>query len=205
MHEAHPLSAKAGHWGQSPGKAEDGRWANGPERVSQETYKAALLCIWAGLCGYAKKDAARNCRVIFFIAFIKESIYMKKKFLPIVGLALAAALLFGLWYTTKPKVRTGSKALTVEVIHGNGESRAFDFRTDAQTLADALVEQAIVEDNQGAYGLYILTADSETVNEANQEWWCITKGGESLMTGASETVIADGEHYELTFTVGYDF
>lgn len=65
MHEAHPLSAKAGHWGQDPGKAEDGRWANGPERVSQETYKTAMLCAYAGLCGYAKKDAARNCRVIF--------------------------------------------------------------------------------------------------------------------------------------------
>lgn len=130
---------------------------------------------------------------------------MKKKLMPILCLVLAAALLFGLWYTGKPEAQTGSKALTVEVIHGSGDARTFDFRTDAQTLADALVEQEIVEDNQGAYGLYILTADSETVNEANQEWWCITKGGESLMTGASETVIADGEHYELTFTVGYDF
>ena len=62
-----------------------------------------------------------------------------------------------------------------------------------------------MEDNQGAYGLYILTADGETVNEAAQEWWCITKNGESMTTGASDTVIADGERYELTFTVGYGF
>ena len=130
---------------------------------------------------------------------------MKKKLFPILGLVLAAALLFGLWYAAKPEAQTGSKALTVEVIHGNGEAKTFDFRTDAQTLADALVEQEIVEDNQGAYGLYILTADGETVNEAAQEWWCITKYGESMTTGASDTVIADGERYELTFTVGYGF
>lgn len=130
---------------------------------------------------------------------------MKKKLMPLFGLLLTAALLFGVWYTTKPETQAGAKALTVEVIHGSGETRTFDFRTDAETLADALVEQKIVEDNQGAYGLYILTADGETVNEANQEWWCITKGGESLMTGASDTVITDGDTYELTFTVGYDF
>ena len=70
---------------------------------------------------------------------------MKKKLFPILGLVLAAALLFGLWYAAKPEAQTGSKALTVEVIHGNGEAKTFDFRTDAQTLADALVEQEIVE------------------------------------------------------------
>ena len=44
---------------------------------------------------------------------------MKKKLFPILGLVLAAALLFGLWYAAKPEAQTGSKALTVEVIHGN--------------------------------------------------------------------------------------
>ena len=33
----------------------------------------------------------------------------------------------------------------------------------------------------------------------------VTKGGETVMLGADQQPIADGEHYELTFTVGYDF
>ena len=37
----------------------------------------------------------------------------------------------------------------------------------------------------------------------NQEWWCFTKGGEMLMTGVDDTMIADGEQYEATFTVGW--
>jgi hypothetical protein len=151
------------------------------------------------------KKTRQEIAALFFHCIYKGEQTMKKKLFPILGLVLAAALLFGLWYAAKPEAQTGSKALTVEVIHGNGEAKTFDFRTDAQTLADALVEQEIVEDNQGAYGLYILTADGETVNEAAQEWWCITKNGESMTTGASDTVIADGERYELTFTVGYGF
>lgn len=130
---------------------------------------------------------------------------MKKNLIPAIALVLAAALLFGVWYTTRPNTQEGAKALTVEVIHKNGETKRFDFRTDAEFLSDALLEQQIVADNQTAYGLYILTADGESANEADQEWWCITKGGESLMTGASETPVADGDTYELTFTVGYGY
>ena len=123
----------------------------------------------------------------------------------VAALVLVCAVFFGLWSASRPEAQEGAKALTVEVIHKNGGTKTFSFRTDAEYLADALLEQKIVEDNQTAYGLYILTADGETADEANQEWWCITKGGESMMTGASETVIADGETYELTLTVGYGF
>ncbi|MBQ8850907.1 MAG: DUF4430 domain-containing protein [Oscillibacter sp.] len=129
---------------------------------------------------------------------------MKKKLIPALGLLLTAALLFGVWYMTKPETAEGEKNLAVEVLHG-GSATVHEFTTDAETLAEALVEEGIVEDNQGPYGLYILTADGVTANEANQEWWCITKDGESLTTGASETPIADGDHYELTLTVGYGF
>ncbi len=77
-------------------------------------------------------------------------------------------------------------------------------KTTQEYLAPALVEGGVVEDNQSAYGLYILTADGETADEGEQEWWCITKGGETVNTGADQTPISDGERYELTFTVGYD-
>lgn len=127
---------------------------------------------------------------------------MKKKLIPIAALALAAALLFGVWYAVRPQAQEGEKHLCVEVLHG-GSATVHEFTTDAEFLADALVEEGIVEDNQGPYGLYILTAGGVTAKEEDQEWWCITKNGESLTTGASETPIADGERYELTLTVGY--
>lgn len=93
--------------------------------------------------------------------------------------------------------------VTVTVVHGDGSKKDFTLETAETTLGRAMVEGGIVEDNQTAYGLYILTADGETVNESNQEWWSITKDGEALMTGADDTDIVDGEEYVLTFTVGY--
>jgi len=129
---------------------------------------------------------------------------MKQKLTSLLALLLLAAVLYGVWYTTRPEPAAGNKALTIEVTHSDGTTNTFPIETDAEYLAEALVENGIVEDNQSTYGLYILTADGETANESNQEWWCITKGGESLMTGASETPIADGETYELTLMVGYD-
>ena len=82
----------------------------------------------------------------------------------VAALVLICAVFFGLWAAVRPEVQQGAKALTVEVIHKNGETKTFDFRTDAEFLADALLEQEIVEDNQTAYGLYILTADGETAD-----------------------------------------
>ena len=132
---------------------------------------------------------------------------MKKQtkiILGVMALVAVAAILLGVYFGTRPDVQEGAKALTITVVHGDGSEKAFDVHTDQEYLEGALLENEIVEDNQTEYGLYILTADGETVNEAGQEWWCITKDGELLMTGAGETVISDGEHYELTFTVGYD-
>lgn len=120
-----------------------------------------------------------------------------------VCLIACAAVLFAVWRLNAPKGSEGGKAITVQVVHKDGSSKAFDLHTDEEFLGRALVEGKVVEDNQGAYGLYILTADGETADESAQEWWQITRGGEALTTGADSTPIADGERYELTLTVGW--
>ena len=122
----------------------------------------------------------------------------------VVGLIVVAALMVGIWMLARPAAAAGAKKLDITVVHGDGTEKTFDIATDAETLDVALVENGIVEDNQSEWGLYILTADGETADESAQQWWCITKGGEMLPTGASDTVIQDGEAYELTLTTGYD-
>lgn len=132
---------------------------------------------------------------------------MKKQtkiILGVVALVAVIAVLLGVYFGTRPATQEGAKALTVTVVHGDGSEKVFDVHTDAEYLEGALLENEIVEDNQTEWGLFILTADGETADEANQEWWCITQDGQTLMTGAGETPISDGDRYELTFTVGYD-
>jgi metal-dependent hydrolase (beta-lactamase superfamily II) len=96
----------------------------------------------------------------------------------------------------------GEITITVEVINKAGESTEHEIKTTKTTLADALLEAGIVEGTTDEYGLYITTVDGELADySADQSYWAISKDGEYLMTGASSTNIADGEHYELTYTV----
>ncbi len=121
----------------------------------------------------------------------------------LIGLAAVLIACLTVYFVTRPATVEGSKTVEVEVVHKDESSKTFTLHTDQEYLGRALVEGGVVEDNQSSYGLYILTADGETASEADQEWWCITKNGEMLETGADSTPIADGEHYELTLTVGW--
>ena len=37
----------------------------------------------------------------------------------------------------------------------------------------------------------------------DQGWWNIAKSGEALMIGMNEQPIADGDHYEAIYTIGF--
>ena len=132
-----------------------------------------------------------------------------KLFSAFLAVALMSALLAGCSQqgaqeSKTPTPAADGKQVTVTVTHKDGTATDIVLNTQEETLGRALVTGGVVEDNQSTYGLYILTADGETVDEANEEWWCITRGGEQVMTGADEVAIADGDAFELTFTVGYD-
>lgn len=99
--------------------------------------------------------------------------------------------------TTGPEI-----TITVEIVHKSGESVEKTLTTTQTTLAGALLEAELVTGNEDTYGLYIVSADGEVADySVDQSYWALSKDGEALMTGASDTKIADGEHYELTYTV----
>ena len=128
----------------------------------------------------------------------------KKTLLAALALVVVAAGLLLVWRMTTPTGEAGRKTVTVQVVHSDGASRDFTLETEEACLGPALIAGGVVEDNQGPYGLYILTADGETAEESAQEWWKLTKGGEMVNTGVDATPIADGDAFELTLTVGYD-
>ena len=118
-------------------------------------------------------------------------------------LAFVAVALLAVWKFYAPTGTAGDKSIQVLVVHADGQTRSFTLNTQQAYLGPALVEGGVVVNNQSTYGLYILTADGESADEAAQEWWKITKNGEMVNTSADATPIAGGEKYELTFTVGY--
>lgn len=124
----------------------------------------------------------------------------RKTILAVAALAAAAALLLGLWYVNRPQAQAGAKTVAVEVVHGDGSARDFTYHTDAEYLGEVLTEEKLAEGETGPYGLYITTVDGETAQDSLRQWWCITKGGERVDTGADATPIADGDHFELTLS-----
>lgn len=96
-----------------------------------------------------------------------------------------------------------TKEITLKVVHGDGSEKEFPVSTTAETLGEALEAEGLIAGEESSYGLFVTTVDGETVDEGNQEWWCLTKGGGMVTTGVDSTEVSDGAVYELTFTVGY--
>ena len=97
----------------------------------------------------------------------------------------------------------GATSFRFTVVDLAGQESAFVIRTNKTTVGEALLENGLIAGEDGAYGLYVKTVNGITADEANQEWWCLTKGGESVMTGVDQTPLEDGAAYEFTLTVGW--
>ena len=127
----------------------------------------------------------------------------KKIIIAAVVLVLVVAALFGVYQLNKGKTTAGDKSITVTVVHRDGSSKEFNYQTNREFLGEVLKDEKLVEGEDGQFGMFITTVDEETAEEAEQEWWCLTKGGEQVNTSADQAPIADGDVYELTLTVGY--
>lgn len=127
----------------------------------------------------------------------------KKAVAAIVVLVVLVAVAAVCWFAFGPKAVAGGKTITVDVTHKDGTMKTFEITTDAEFLRGALEQENLVQGDETEYGLYILTVDGETADEANQEWWGYTKSGEQVNYGVDSCPIADGEHYEFTLNVGW--
>ena len=131
---------------------------------------------------------------------------MKKKWVGIlIGflvLALAVTAAVVVYIQTRTEPLTGAKTITVQLVYDDVDTTV-TIHTDADYLRGALEEKQLIAGEESAYGLFVKTVNGRTVDDAKQEWWCFTKGGETLMTGVDSTPIADGEKFEITLTVGY--
>ena len=124
----------------------------------------------------------------------------KKTAIAVAALALAAALMLGLWYFTRPQSQAGEKTIVVQVVHGDQSTKDFTCQTDAETLGEVLVEEKLAQGEEGPTGLFVTIVDGETAQDSLRQWWCVTKGGERVDTGADATPIADGDRFELTMS-----
>ena len=129
---------------------------------------------------------------------------MNKKIGILAGILLILCIAAGvLSHINKPETSIGEKEILITVIHADQTENTFTYQTEAEYLAEVLLENGLAEGEESAYGLFIQTVDRETADTSKQQWWCITKGGEQVTSGADTLPIADGDTFELTLMEGY--
>ena len=138
-----------------------------------------------------------------------------KKFLSLTLIfALVAALALSLAGCAKEEtkkddaqtevVETGTVKVTVEVVDNEENSTEYEISLPkGSTLWDALESKSLAEASDSEYGKFIHTVNGLRADyDLDGAYWALYKDGEYLMTGASDTDIKDGDHFELTYTKG---
>ena len=93
------------------------------------------------------------------------------------------------------------KTITVDVVDDKGETTTFTITTAAENLEDALLQEKLVEGTDSEYGLMITHVNGLRADyNEDGAYWAMFQDGEYMMTGARDTIIADGDHYELVYT-----
>lgn len=105
-------------------------------------------------------------------------------------------------YTADAEMGEGSKTLTLEVTMEE-KTITLTVHTDAETVGAALLEQGLINGDQGEYGLYIkdvigVTADYDT----DKAYWAFYIDGEYAITGIDLTELSEDAVYALAYTKG---
>lgn len=119
----------------------------------------------------------------------------KAKIILCAALVLLIAVFCAARLVLAPEPVTGDKHIIFEAT-GHENTKSFEINTDAETLADALMQEKLIDAEEGPYGLWVTAIFGETADGTQNEYWMFYKDGIELATGISETYIADGEHYE---------
>lgn len=134
---------------------------------------------------------------------MKEVKYWIKVLLATLGLFVVTVLLLYVFFNKSNPASKGQKEITVQVIIPGEDVQEFLITTEAITLRQALEEKQLIKGNETNGILFITEVNGYKANELKQEWWCITKDGESVYTGVDLINIQDKEKYELTLMEGY--
>ncbi len=91
-------------------------------------------------------------------------------------------------------------SITVKVIAADKTEKSLFITTAKKNLGDALLEAGLVTEDEHKSGFYTYIDGVRADYNKDGAWWCFTKGGETVMIGANELEIADGDTFEITNT-----
>ena len=138
---------------------------------------------------------------------------MKKIIIAVIAFIVIGALFFlipseketsnaNLWdgalYTEDTTFGDGAKEVSITVSADEKEV-VFKLFSDKDNLGDALLEHNLIVGEDGPYGLYVKSVNGIVADyDIDKTYWSLSKGGEYMTTGVSETPFENGDAFELT-------
>ena len=115
------------------------------------------------------------------------------------GLIVLIALFSAIFILSRPNTEEGAKQIGVTVVFADKSEKEYTIKTDAEYLADALIEEKIIKE-KSKDGMYTVIAGERADYTLDGSWWCLTVNGEMASVGINDQPVLDGENYELTNT-----
>lgn len=129
---------------------------------------------------------------------------IKQIVIGLVALVAVIALLIGANAMFGPKTTEGAKSITIEVIDNEQKSVVYELNTDAEFLRRAMEDAEGLEfsGTESEYGLTLITVNGVTADlSVDNSYWSIMVNGEYGMFGVDSQPVADGDEYQLIYTV----
>ena len=127
----------------------------------------------------------------------------RKLLAALAALVLLAGILAGIYLFSRTAPQAGEKHITVEVVHSDGGTRTFSYDTEHGYLGEVLVEEELIQGEEGPYGLYITVVDGEeAVYERDGGYWALYQGDTYAQQSVDQTPICDGDSFALVYTIG---
>lgn len=130
----------------------------------------------------------------------------KKTWIAAVVFAVVLVVLGAVYYFTKPETSKGQKEVTLVVVDKEGEKTSYEVHTDAeyliQVMEDAKDQGLTFDGEDGDYGMMINTVNGEEAVFANDgAYWGFSVNGNYCEYGVSEQPVADGDEFEIKYTI----
>lgn len=95
---------------------------------------------------------------------------------------------------TEPSV--AKTEFTFIVVDKDGKETPFTIATDKTYVGEALIDEGLIEGEEGPYGLYVKTVNGQTLDyDTDGMYWSFYVDGEYGLTGVDMTEIVPGTTY----------
>ena len=125
----------------------------------------------------------------------------RKLILAAAALALAVAIMAGIYFVTRPKGTEGSKDIPVVIVYANGSEKKLEYTTEHEYLVDVLLEHELVTGYASReYGYTIQSVDGITADfTTDGAYWALYVGDEYATVSAAGIALTDGGVYKLVY------